>query len=196
MLCSSAGSGFDLHNVRRGKIRSEDWPRLTDACGKLVQAPIYIDDSSGMTALEMRAKARRLKQQHGIGLIIVDYMQLMTSHARVESRQQEISAISRSLKGMSKDLNIPVMALSQLSRAVETRSGDHQPRLSDLRESGSIEQDADVVLFIYREEMYKPDDESVKNLATIIIGKQRNGPTGQFNLHFHKAFTRFTDLQM
>lgn len=196
MLCSSAGSGFDLHNVRRGKIRAEDWPRLTDACGKLVQAPIFIDDSSGMTALEMRAKARRLKQQHGIGLIIIDYMQLMTSHARVESRQQEISAISRSLKGMAKDLNIPVLALSQLSRAVETRGGDHQPRLSDLRESGSIEQDADVVLFIYREEMYKPDDESVKNLATIIIGKQRNGPTGQFNLHFHKAFTRFTDLQM
>ncbi len=196
MLCSSAGAGFDLHNVRRGHIRAEDWPRLTDACGKLSQAPIFIDDSSGLTALEMRAKARRLKQQHGIGLAIVDYLQLMTSHTRVESRQQEISAISRSLKGMSKDLNIPVLALSQLSRAVETRGGDHQPRLSDLRESGSIEQDADVVIFIYREEMYKPDDESVKNLATIIIGKQRNGPTGQFNLHFHKAFTRFTDLQM
>ena len=195
MLCSSAGAGFDLHDVRRGKIRPEDWPRLTEACGQLATAPIFIDDSSGVTALEMRAKARRLKQQHNIGLLIVDYLQLMTTHTRVESRQQEISAISRNLKGLAKDLNIPVLALSQLSRAVETRAGDHQPRLSDLRESGSIEQDADVVLFIYREEMYKPDDESVKNLASIIIGKQRNGPTGQFELHFHKAYTRFTDLQ-
>ncbi len=195
MLCSSAGAGFDLHNVRRGKIRPEDWPRLTEACGQLATAPIFIDDSSSITALEIRAKARRLKQQHNIGLIIVDYLQLMTVHGKVESRQQEISSISRSLKALAKDLSLPVMALSQLSRAVETRAGDHQPRLSDLRESGSIEQDADVVLFIYREEMYKPDDESVRNLATIIIGKQRNGPTGQFDLHFHKAYTRFTDLQ-
>ncbi len=195
MLCSSAGAGFDLHQVRRGKIRPEDWPRLTEACGRLATAPIFIDDSSGITALEMRAKARRLKQQHGIGLLIVDYLQLMTTHGRVESRQQEISAISRNLKGLAKDLEIPVLALSQLSRAVETRGGDHQPRLSDIRESGSIEQDADVVLFIFREEMYKPDDDSVKNMATIIIGKQRNGPTGQFDLHFHKAYTRFTDLQ-
>jgi replicative DNA helicase len=195
MLCSSTGAGFDLHKVRRGDIRPEDWPRLTEACGRLSSAPIYIDDSAGLTALEMRAKARRLKQQHKVGLIIVDYLQMMTTHGRVESRQQEISAISRNLKGLAKDLNVPVLALSQLSRAVETRGGDHVPRLSDLRESGSIEQDADLVLFIYREEMYKPEDESVRNLATIIIGKQRNGPTGQFNLHFHKAYTRFTDLQ-
>jgi replicative DNA helicase len=191
MLGSSAG--FNLHNLRRGKLRAEDWPRLTQACDQLSQLPISIDDTSGISVLEMKAKARRLKQQHGLGLIIVDYLQLMTSHGKVENRQQEISAISRNLKGMAKDLEIPVIALSQLSRGVESR-GDHKPLLSDLRESGAIEQDADVVMFIYREEVYKPDDETVRNLATIIIGKQRNGPIGAFDLHFHKEFTRFADL--
>ena len=191
MLGSSAG--FNLHNLRRGKLRAEDWPRLTQACDQLSQLPISIDDTSGISVLEMKAKARRLKQQHGLGLIIVDYLQLMTSHGKVENRQQEISAISRNLKGMAKDLEIPVIALSQLSRGVESR-GDHRPLLSDLRESGAIEQDADVVMFIYREEVYKPDDETVRNLATIIIGKQRNGPIGAFDLHFHKEFTRFADL--
>ncbi len=195
MLCSSTGMGFDLHDVRRGKIRPEDWPRLTEACGRLAEAPIFIDDSSALSVLEMKAKSRRLKQQHDVGLVIVDYLQLMTTPGRVESRQQEISAISRNLKALAKDLDLPVMALSQLSRAVEQRGGDHKPILSDLRESGSIEQDADVVMFIYREEMYKPDDESVRNLATILIRKQRNGPTGEFDLHFHKAYTRFTDLK-
>jgi replicative DNA helicase len=193
MLCSSGG--FNLHDIRRGKIKPEDWPRLTQACERLAAAPIYIDDSSGLSVLEMKAKARRLNQQHGIGLVIIDYLQLMSSPGRgIENRQQEISAICRNLKGLAKDLELPVLALSQLSRAVESRGGDHKPILSDLRESGSIEQDADVVLFIYREEVYKPDDESVRNLATISIGKQRNGPTGIFDLHFHKTFTRFTDL--
>ena len=125
--------------------------------------------------------------------MIIDYMQLMSSHARAENRQQEISVISRNLKGMAKDLSVPVLALSQLSRAVESRS-EHRPLLSDLRESGSIEQDADVVLFIYRGEVYNPEDEAVRNLATIIVGKQRNGPIGQFELHFHKEYTKFSDL--
>jgi len=192
MLCSS--TGFNLLNVRRGKLRPEDWPRLTGACEKLSKAPIYIDDSSGLNVLEMKAKTRRLKMQHGLGLVIIDYMQLMNSHGKAENRQQEISTISRNLKAMAKDLDVPVIALSQLSRAVESRSGDHKPVLSDLRESGAIEQDADVVLFIYREEVYKSEDPSLENLATIIIGKQRNGPIGQFDLHFHKEFTRFSDL--
>jgi replicative DNA helicase len=193
MLCSSGG--FNLHDVRRGKIRPEDWPRLTQACERLSSAPIFIDDSSGLSVLEMKAKARRLKQQHGIGLVIIDYLQLMAAPGRgIENRQQEISHISRNLKGLAKDLDMPVLALSQLSRAVEARGRDHRPILSDLRESGSIEQDADVVLFIFREEVYKPDDDTVRNLATIIVGKQRNGPTGRFDLHFHKAYTRFTDL--
>jgi replicative DNA helicase len=191
LLCSA--TGFNLHHVRRGKLRSEDWPRLTRACDQLSRTPIYLDDTPGMTVLEMKSKARRLQQQHGIGLVIIDYMQLMTGSSRAESRQQEISQISRSLKGMAKDLDVPVLALSQLSRAVEARS-DHKPMLSDLRESGSIEQDADVVMFIFREEYYNPDDEEVRNRATVIVGKQRNGPTGEFDLHFHKEFTRFSDL--
>jgi len=191
-MLGSSGS-FNLHNLRRGKLRAEDWPRLTQACEQLSKAPIYIDDNSGISVLEMKAKARRLKQQHGLGLIVIDYLQLMSSPGRVENRQQEISAISRNLKGMAKDLDVPVLALSQLSRGVEAR-GDHRPMLSDLRESGALEQDADVVLFIFREEVYKPDDETVRNMATMIIGKQRNGPIGQFDMHFHKEFTRFNDL--
>jgi len=191
-MLGSSGS-FNLHDLRRGKLRAEDWPRLTQACEELSQAPIYIDDNSGISVLEMKSKARRLKQQHGLGLIIIDYLQLMSSPGRVENRQQEISAISRNLKGMAKDLGVPVLALSQLSRGVEAR-GDHRPMLSDLRESGAIEQDADVVLFIFREEVYKPDDETVQNMATMIVGKQRNGPIGQFDLHFHKQYTRFNDL--
>ena len=191
MLCSA--TGFNLHHVRRGKLRAEDWPRLTRACDQLSRAPIYIDDSAGMTVLEMKSKARRLQQQFGIGMVIIDYMQLMSGSAKSENRQQEISQISRSLKAMAKDLDVPVLALSQLSRAVESRA-DHKPMLSDLRESGSIEQDADVVMFIFREEYYNPDDEEARNKATVIIGKQRNGPTGEFDLHFHKEFTRFSDL--
>jgi len=191
MLGSS--SSFNLHDLRRGKLRAEDWTRLTGACETLSRAPIYIDDTSGITVLEMKAKARRLQQQHGLGMIVIDYLQLMTGSGRVENRQQEISVISRNLKGMAKDLNIPVLALSQLSRGVEAR-GDHKPMLSDLRESGAIEQDADVVMFIFREEVYKPEDETLRNMATLIIGKQRNGPIGQLDLHFHKEYTRFNDL--
>ena len=191
MLGSSAS--FNLHNLRRGKLRAEDWPKLTAACDRLSNAPIYIDDTSGISVLEMKAKARRLKLQHGLGLIIIDYLQLMTGGGRQENRQQEISVISRNLKGMAKDLNVPVLALSQLSRGVESR-GDHKPMLSDLRESGAIEQDADVVMFIFREAVYNPEDPSLENLATLIIGKQRNGPIGQFDMHFHKEYTRFADL--
>jgi replicative DNA helicase len=192
MLCASGG--FNNHDIRRGQIQPQDWPRLTAACEKLAAAPIYIDDSSGLSVLEMKAKARLLKRQHDIGLLVVDYLQLMTGGTRAENRQQEISDISRNLKALAKDLNVPVLALSQLSRAVESR-GDNKPKLSDLRESGAIEQDADVVLFIYREEVYRPDDESVRNMATIIIGNQRNGPTGQFDLHFNRNCTRFDNLQ-
>ena len=191
-MLGSSGS-FNLHNLRRGKLRNDDWPRLTQACDQLSRAPIYIDDNSGISVLEMKAKARRLQQQHGLGLVVIDYLQLMSGSGRIENRQQEISQISRNLKGLAKDLGVPVVALSQLSRGVEAR-GDHKPMLSDLRESGAIEPDADVVMFIYREEVYKPEDESVHNLATVIIGKQRNGPIGQFDLHFHKEFTRFSDL--
>ncbi len=191
-MLGSSGS-FNLHNLRRGKLRNDDWPRLTQACDQLSRAPIFIDDNSGISVLEMKAKARRLQQQHGLGLVVIDYLQLMSGGGRIENRQQEISQISRNLKGLAKDLGVPVIALSQLSRGVEAR-GDHKPMLSDLRESGAIEQDADVVLFIYREEVYKPEDESLHNLATVIIGKQRNGPIGQFDLHFHKEFTRFSDL--
>jgi replicative DNA helicase len=191
LLCSA--TGFNLHNLRRGQIDAREFPRLMEACDRLSRAPIFIDDSGGLTVLEMKSKTRRLKQQSDIGLVIIDYLQLMTSHARFENRQQEISQISRNLKAMAKDLDVPVVALSQLSRAVESR-GDHKPLLSDLRESGSLEQDADVVMFIYREEVYRPEDTTIQNLATLIIGKQRNGPIGQFDLHFHKEYTRFSDL--
>ncbi len=190
-MLGSSGQ-FNLHNLRRGRLQAEDWPNLTAACEKLSHAPIFIDDTSGINVLEMKAKARRLKQQHGLGLIVIDYLQLMSGGGRAENRQQEISVISRNLKGMAKDLNVPVIALSQLSRMVESR-GDHKPMLSDLRESGAIEQDADVVMFIFREEVYKPDDPTLQNLATIILGKQRNGPIGQFDLIFQKEYTRFVD---
>ena len=192
-MLGSSGQ-FNLHDLRRGKLQAEDWPNLTATCEKLSQAPIFIDDTSGINVLEMKAKARRLKQQHGLGLIVIDYLQLMSGGGRAENRQQEISVISRNLKGMAKDLNVPVIALSQLSRTVESR-GDHKPMLSDLRESGAIEQDADVVMFIFREEVYKPDDPTLENLATIILGKQRNGPIGQLDLTFQKHFTRFVNRQ-
>jgi len=145
--------------------------------------------------MEMRAKARRLQAEHGMDMLIVDYLQLMRGRGRIENRTQEISEISRSLKGLAKELNVPLLALSQLSRAPEQRGGDHKPQLSDLRESGAIEQDADVVLFIYREEVYKGTTEENRGIATIIIGKQRNGPIGVFNLAFLKEFTRFENLE-
>jgi replicative DNA helicase len=191
MLCAEAR--VDAHKVRTGYLGKEDFRKLIDALGRTTQAQMYIDDSSTLTVMEMRAKCRRLKAERGLNLVIVDYLQLMSSFGRVENRTQEISGISRGLKALAKELNVPVIALSQLSRAPEQRQGDHKPQLSDLRESGSIEQDADVVMFIYREEVYKPSDENA-GLADLIIAKQRNGPTGIVKLAFLREFTRFETL--
>jgi replicative DNA helicase len=161
--------------------------------GKLADTKIFIDDTPGITVLEIRAKARRLKAEHDLGMVIVDYLQLMSSSkTRTDNREQEISEISRSLKALAKELRVPVVALSQLNRRVEDRS-DKKPHMADLRESGAIEQDADVILFIFREEFYHPDSEEAKGRAEIIIGKQRNGPTGTVPLTFMKEYTRFED---
>ncbi|MFI5184523.1 MAG: replicative DNA helicase, partial [Vicinamibacteria bacterium] len=191
MLCADAR--VDAHKLRTGNLGEKDWARLAKAYADLSASKIFIDDSATLTPLEMRAKCRRLKAEHGLALVVVDYLQLVSGGGRVENRQQEISAISRSLKGLAKDLDCPVMALSQLSRAPEARS-DRRPQLSDLRESGAIEQDADIVMFIYREEEHKPTDEN-RGIAEIIIGKQRNGPTGSLRLAFIKEFTRFENLE-
>jgi replicative DNA helicase len=191
MLCAEAR--VDAHKVRTGYLGKDDFRKLIDSLGQTTQAPMYIDDSSTLTVMEMRAKCRRLKAERGLSLIIVDYLQLMSGYGRVENRNQEISAISRGLKALAKELNVPVIALSQLSRAPEQRQGDHKPQLSDLRESGSIEQDADLVMFIYREEVYKPSDENA-GLAELIIAKQRNGPTGTVKLAFLREYTRFETL--
>ncbi len=187
MLCSHAR--VDAQKVRTGYLAHSDWPKLTSAAGKLSEAPLFIDDTPALSALDLRAKARRMKMQHGIELIVIDYMQLMDSRVRAENRQQEISVISRSLKALARELRIPVIAISQLSRAVESRTGN-RPQLSDLRESGSIEQDADVVTFLFREEYYNPTEEN-RNRAEAIISKQRNGPTGSVELVFVKEWTRF-----
>jgi len=175
-----------------GFLGESAWPKLTIAAGKLSEAPIFIDDTPAISVLELRAKARRLKAHHDVKLVVVDYLQLMQGRAKSENRQQEISEISRSLKSMAKELHVPVIAISQLSRAVENRERK-RPQLSDLRESGAIEQDADVVAFIYREEYYNPTEEN-RGVAEIIIGKQRNGPTGKVNLHFSEEFARFENL--
>jgi len=190
MLCSEAR--VDAHNLRKGRLAESDWPTLSMAAGRLASAPIFIDDTAGITCLEIKAKARRLKAQHNLGLVIIDYLQLITSSGRVENRQQEISEISRSLKGLARELNVPVIAVSQLSRAVEQRI-ERRPRLSDLRESGAIEQDADLVVFLYREEYYKPKTDR-KGIAEVIISKQRNGPTGQIDLAFVKEYAKFENL--
>lgn len=196
MLCSEAM--VDSNSVRKGFVRKEDWNKLTSAAGRLAEAPIFIDDSSNITVLEMRAKARRLKMEHGgISLIVVDYLQLMKGRGNFERREQEISEISRSLKGLAKELHVPVIALSQLNRMVEARQ-DRRPTLADLRESGAIEQDADVIMFLYRDEVYNKNNTSNKGLAEIIISKQRNGPTGTIKLTFLASSTRFvpyTDKQ-
>ncbi|NLL14343.1 MAG: replicative DNA helicase [Fibrobacter sp.] len=191
MLCSEAR--VNMHQLRSGTLPKRDLPKLSLAAGPLAEAPIYIDDTPAISVLELRAKARRLKAQYGLKLIIIDYLQLMGSTSKVESRQQEISIISRSLKGVAKELDVPVIALSQLSRAVEQRN-DHRPQLADLRESGAIEQDADLVMFVYRDEVYNKDDENVKGKAEIIVGKQRNGPIGTANLAFVRDFARFENL--
>ncbi len=193
----TAEARVDAHRLRQGMLKDADYALLARAAGLLSSAPIWIDDSAALTPLELRSKARRIKAEQNVGLVIVDYLQLMRSPEQAENRVQEISAISRALKALAKELNVPVIALSQLSRAPEQRGGEHRrPQLSDLRESGAIEQDADVVLFIYREEMYSGIEdpktgENIEGQAEVIIGKQRNGPTGTIKLHFHKAYTRF-----
>lgn len=192
MLCAEAR--IDSSKLRTGFLSREDWPRLTNAASKLSETRIYIDDTPAQSSLDIRAKARRLRAETGdLALVIVDYLQLMQGRARSESRQQEISEITRALKALAKELQVPVIALSQLSRAVEQRQ-QRRPQLSDLRESGAIEQDADVVALIYRDEVYDPESEE-KGIAEIIVGKQRNGPTGVVKLHFHGEFTRFENLE-
>lgn len=190
MLCSHAR--VDAHKVRTGFLSQADWPRLVTAAGKLSEAPIFIDDSPGISVMELRAKARRLKAQHDIQLIVLDYLQLMQGPANSDSRQQEISEISRSLKALARELRVPLIAISQLSRAVEQRS-DHRPQLSDLRESGAIEQDADLVILLLREEYYNPTEEN-KGISEVIIAKQRNGPVGSLNLTFIGEYMRFENL--
>jgi len=182
--------------LRTGNLREDDWTNVINAVGKLNDAEIYIDDSAGLNALEVRSRARRLHRQcadyGGLSLIVVDYLQLMSASrsGREENRATEIAEISRSLKGLAKELKVPVVALSQLNRSVEART-DKRPMMSDLRESGAIEQDADVILFIYRDEVYNPDTTTKKGEAEIIIAKQRNGPTGKINLTFRGKHTRF-----
>ncbi|GAB4262271.1 replicative DNA helicase [Thermincola ferriacetica] len=192
ILCSQAM--VDQQKIRTGNLEEEDWKKLTKAAGPLSQAPIYIDDTPGLSVSEMRAKARRLKAEKGLGLIVIDYLQLMSaSSRRSENRQQEISEISRSLKLLARELQAPVIALSQLSRAVEQRQ-DKRPMMSDLRESGSLEQDADLVMFIYRDDYYNPESEK-RGISELIIAKQRNGPVGTVELGFLKEFTKFVNLE-
>src|SRR5262249_16716323 len=192
MLCAEARC--DAPRLRTGRIGKDEWQRIIKAFAELSEAPMFIDDTPGVSISEMRAKTRRLKLERGLDLLIVDYLQLMQGRGRYDSRQQEISDISRSLKEMAKELKVPVIALSQLSRAPEQRgTGEKRPQLSDLRESRATEQDDDVVLFLFREEVYKRDDPDLKGKAEIIIGKQRNGPTGVVELTFLREFTRFFD---
>lgn len=190
LLCSEAR--VDAHRLRTGYLNREEWARLADGLRRLCETKVFIDDTPGVGVLEMRAKSRRLKAEHGLDLLIIDYLQLMAGRGRIESRQQEVSQISRDLKILAKELDVPVIALSQLSRAPEQRS-EHKPQLSDLRESGAIEQDSDVVCFIYREEVYNPTDDN-QGKAELIVGKQRNGPTGTIELAFLKEFTRFENM--
>jgi replicative DNA helicase len=193
LLCSEGL--VDAQRLRRGQLRDDDYPKLARAAGLLGTAPIWIDDSAMLTPLAMRSKARRLKAEHDIGMVVVDYLQLMQGPTDSESRQQEISYVSRSLKALAKELDTPVVAVSQLSRAPDQRTGDHRPQLSDLRESGAIEQDADVVCFIYRPEMYygpvDKDGNNIEGIAELIVSKQRNGPTGIAPLYFKREYTRF-----
>src|SRR5215470_6255802 len=192
MLTSEAR--IDAHRFRSGYLSEKDYGRLSHALGTLAEARVFIDDTASIGVLEMRAKARRLQAEHGLHLLIIDYIQLMQGRGRFESRQAELASISRSLKGLAKELKIPIIALSQLSRAPETRS-DHRPQLSDLRESGALEQDADLVMFIFRPAVYDKDKTpETENLAEIIIAKQRNGPIGTVNLAFINQYTRFENI--
>ena len=192
LMCSEAK--VESQRLRNGKLAPDDWPRLTAACDKLAKAPIYVDDTGSITMMEIRSKARRLKSREpSLGLIVVDYMQLMTSGVSAENRVQEVSQISRSLKILARDLDVPILALSQLSRAVEQRH-DKRPILSDLRESGSIEQDADLVMFVYRDEYYNPEETDSAGIAELILAKHRNGATGIEKLAFQKRYAKFADL--
>lgn len=190
----SAEARIPGQKLRTGNLDEEDWPRLVAAMGTLSEVPIFIDDSPALTAMDIRAKTRRLVQEQGPGLVIIDYLQLIAGHGRGDSRQQEISEISRSLKALAREVKCPVVALSQLSRAVEQRQ-NKRPVLSDLRESGAIEQDADLVAFIYRDEYYNPDSEK-RGIAEVIVAKQRNGPTGVVQLAFLHDYTLFHDLAL
>lgn len=192
MLCAEAL--VDAQKVRTGELSADDWSKLVESMGVLSEAPIYIDDTPGITAMDIRAKCRRLKIEKGLGLVVIDYLQLMSGSGRTDSRQQEISEISRSLKAIAREIEAPVIALSQLSRACEARS-DHRPMLSDLRESGAIEQDADLVAFLYRDEYYFPEKTENKNKAELIIAKQRNGPTGTVNLTWLGQYTKFANME-
>jgi replicative DNA helicase len=184
----------ELQKIRTGNLTEDDWRKLARAMAPLSQAPIYIDDTPGISVTEIRSKCRRLKIEHGLGLVVIDYLQLMSGRGRAESRQQEIAEISRALKVLAMELSVPIIAGSQLSRAPEART-DHRPMLSDLRESGAIEQDADVVMFLYRDEYYNPDTED-KNIAEVIIAKQRNGPTGMVKLAWLGQYTKFANLEL
>jgi replicative DNA helicase len=192
MMCSEAK--VESQRLRSGRLAQDDWPRLTAACDRLMKAPIYVDDAGSTTIMEVRSKARRLKSREPrLGLIIVDYLQLMTSGASAENRVQEVSQISRSLKVLARDLEVPILAMSQLSRAVEQRQ-DKRPLLSDLRESGSLEQDSDLVLFVYRDEYYAGEESDQQGIAELILAKHRNGPTGTAKLSFLRRYAKFADL--
>jgi len=190
----SSESAVPNHLIRAGMLSERNWRDLAEASGRLAKAKIFVDDTPGIDPMEMRAKARRLKMEAGLDMVMVDYLQLMSIKGKIESRQQEISQISRGLKAIAKELNVPLVSLSQLSRRPEQRTGDHRPQLSDLRESGSIEQDADLVAFIYRDEVYNKDTEE-KGIAEIIIAKQRNGPIGDFKLVFRNDITKFFNYE-
>jgi replicative DNA helicase len=192
MMCSEAK--VESQRLRSGRLAPDDWPRLTAACDRLMKAPIYVDDSGSTTIMELRSKARRLKSREpSLGLVVVDYLQLMTSGATAENRVQEVSQISRALKVLARDLDVPILAMSQLSRAVEQRH-DKRPILSDLRESGSLEQDSDLVFFVYRDEYYLGEESDQQGIAEVILAKHRNGPTGVTKLSFLRRYAKFADL--
>jgi replicative DNA helicase len=189
----SLQSRVEMQRLRSGRMSDGDWDRLVHAVGTLSEAPIFLDDTPGLSTIEMRSKSRRLHSEQGLGLLVVDYLQLMQGSSK-ESRVQEISAISRALKSVARELEVPVLALSQLSRAPEQRP-NHEPMLSDLRESGSIEQDADIVLFIYRDVVYNPETQ-YPHVADVIVAKHRNGPTGKVSMYFQEALMKFADLKI
>jgi len=181
----------DQQKFRMGYLGQEERRRLQVAANDLSEAPLFLDDSAGTNLMDIHSKLRRVKAEHGLGLVVIDYLQLMQGRGRFENRNVEVSAISRGLKILAKDLDVPFLVISQLSRATETRQGDHRPQLSDLRESGSIEQDADLVMFIFREELYKPERDDLHGMAELMLAKQRNGPTGKIKLVFLREYTRF-----